>query len=121
MSVWVMPSVDVYENFLKRSQAVADGGQPHMFTIVPICLIYCSNFRSLVSGSQRLALGPNRASGTDRQSMSIVCDFSCLQARICLLVPTDVLCLPFWCILAIEMCKHTLRRRASLFVEGFGA
>ena len=25
MSVWVMPSVDVYENFLKRSQAVAGG------------------------------------------------------------------------------------------------
>ena len=30
MSVWVMPSViDVYENFLKRSQAVAGGGHPH--------------------------------------------------------------------------------------------
>ena len=28
MSVWVMPSVDVYENFLKQSQAVAGGGQP---------------------------------------------------------------------------------------------
>ena len=25
MSVWVMPSVNVYENFLKRSQAVARG------------------------------------------------------------------------------------------------
>ena len=25
MSVWVMPFVDVYENFLKRSQAVAGG------------------------------------------------------------------------------------------------
>ena len=25
MSVWVMPSVDVYKNFLKRSQAVAGG------------------------------------------------------------------------------------------------
>ena len=25
VSVWVMPSVDVYENFLKRSQAVAGG------------------------------------------------------------------------------------------------
>ena len=25
MSAWVMPSVDVYENFLKRSQAVASG------------------------------------------------------------------------------------------------
>ena len=25
MSVWVMPSVDVYENFLKESQAVAGG------------------------------------------------------------------------------------------------
>ena len=30
MSVWVMPSVDVYENFLKRSQAVAGGGHPHV-------------------------------------------------------------------------------------------
>ena len=28
MSVWVMPSVDVYENFLKQSQAVAGGGHP---------------------------------------------------------------------------------------------
>ena len=26
--IWVMPSVDVYENFLKRSQAVASGGHP---------------------------------------------------------------------------------------------
>ena len=26
----VMPSVDVYENFLKRSQAVAGGGHPHV-------------------------------------------------------------------------------------------
>ena len=25
MSEWVMPSVDVYENFLKQSQAVAGG------------------------------------------------------------------------------------------------
>ena len=25
MSVWVMPFVDVYENFLKRSQAIAGG------------------------------------------------------------------------------------------------
>ena len=25
MSVWVMPSVDVYKNFLKQSQAVACG------------------------------------------------------------------------------------------------
>ena len=30
MSVWVMPSVDVYENFLKRSQAVAGGGHPQL-------------------------------------------------------------------------------------------
>ena len=28
MSVWVMPSVDVYENFLKRSQAIAGVGTP---------------------------------------------------------------------------------------------
>ena len=28
MSVCVMPSIDVYENFLKRSQAVAGGGHP---------------------------------------------------------------------------------------------
>ena len=28
MSVWVMPYVDVYENFLKHSQAVAGGGHP---------------------------------------------------------------------------------------------
>ena len=29
VSVWVMPSVDVYESFLKWSQAVAGGGHPH--------------------------------------------------------------------------------------------
>ena len=29
VSVWVMPSVDAYENFLKQSQAVAGGGHPH--------------------------------------------------------------------------------------------
>ena len=28
MSVWVMPSVDVCENFLKQPQAVAGGGHP---------------------------------------------------------------------------------------------
>ena len=29
MSLWVMPSVDAYENFLKQSQAVEGGGHPH--------------------------------------------------------------------------------------------
>ena len=54
MSVWVMPFVDVYENFLKRSQAVAGGrrrsqavGTPPLWHIkvrccahVALCIVY---------------------------------------------------------------------------------
>ena len=36
MSVWVMPSVDVYENFLKRSQAVAGGRRQSQAVGTPI-------------------------------------------------------------------------------------
>ena len=35
-SVWVMPSVDVYENFLKRSQAVAGGRRPSQAVGTPM-------------------------------------------------------------------------------------
>ena len=38
MSVWVMPSVDVYENFLKRSQAVAGGRRRSQAVGTPVGL-----------------------------------------------------------------------------------
>ena len=37
MSVWVMPSVDVYEKFLKQSQAVAGGGHPQWVFWLVVC------------------------------------------------------------------------------------
>ena len=39
MSVWVMPFVDVYENFLKRSQAVAGGRRRSQAVGTPTILL----------------------------------------------------------------------------------
>ena len=40
VSVWVMPSVDVYENFLKQSQAVSGGGHPHWILFYFFCFSF---------------------------------------------------------------------------------
>ena len=67
MSVWVMPSVDVYKNFLKRSQAVAGGGHPHIL-LVPnakdICVVSCGIYhRYLPPWMPVIARGLSRQKG----------------------------------------------------------